>query len=104
MFIDLFPVRIYKNRIESASTLLESIYPLLDSQWSRETNHPHTGTLAESSYLVDNKLHQQPELKPLVDELQAHVQAYWAELNYYQGLKPFIAEMYPIAHLANIQT
>jgi uncharacterized protein (TIGR02466 family) len=95
MFIDLFPIRVYKNKIIDIHQIYQNILPTLESMWNNDVNeHPHLGLNSHSTYRINNTLHTLPELTSLVKQIDAMILEYWKELNFFPGLIPCITEMW----------
>jgi len=104
MFIDLFPVRIYKNKIENINSVCKEVIPTLETMWREKDNsHVTLGVDTVSTYRVKygNALHELPEFKIIVDQLTIMINNYWKELNFFDGLTPCITEMWANFNKAN---
>ncbi len=99
--IDLFPLKIYKNKIENCEEIYRNLKPHV-SEWykifSGERQNFETTYINEIEYkgnkFPGNHLHKLDLFSPLIDILNPMILEYWNELNIVSSLKPKIFEMW----------
>ena len=95
MFTDLFPIKIYRAKLEGVNNLLQELLPELRSSLNMpEAKHVDLGPNSVSTFNTNNQLHANPLLKNTLRELQILISDCWKGLNFYPGLTPTIREMW----------
>lgn len=96
--IDLFPIKILRDRYEHAADLKESLFSKLDTVFEETKINNNVfmkdGTLC--SYYTGSDLHKKfpLETKQVVDFIESMARKYWQLSNYHEDLEPFVYQMW----------
>jgi uncharacterized protein (TIGR02466 family) len=95
----LFPIKIYQTTYPGVSDLKNKLFPKLDSVWDRVKSNNQEFMRGEDnfcSYLEEEYIHKTfpDETNDFVNFATEEAKKYWKELDYYEGLEPFVAQMW----------
>jgi uncharacterized protein (TIGR02466 family) len=98
MILDLFPTRIYKTTYPKMDELKNTLFPKLQEVFA-QTQQNNQSWMRDStlcSYNVASTLHREfpNETKDIVEFLESAAKEYWKECGYYEGLEPYVLEMW----------
>jgi uncharacterized protein (TIGR02466 family) len=96
--INLFPIKIYKTRYEKAAEFKETIFSKINYAWEPAENDNQyfmrDGTLCTYNVEADISRKFPEETKDFIEFATNAAKDYWAELEYFPGLEPYIIDMW----------
>jgi len=96
--LELFPIKIYRDVYPNIVDLKHNLFSKLDKVFQESSNNNNAfmrqGTLC--SYNSNSYLHTEfpEETKDVVEFIEQCAREYWAVSSYYQGLDPFVFQMW----------
>ena len=95
MIQELFPIKIYRNRVTSLANIEQQIIDFCEPMWRGEnTSHPDLSPNMFTTFNQNNMLHRYELFAPLVEELNLMIAECWKEFQLYRNLTPIINEMW----------
>ena len=95
--ISLFPIKIYKTRYDQVEEIKKTVFDKLDFWQDVKNNNPQfirNGNLC--SYQVEPSINDTfpEETKHFLDFAVKCAKEYWKELDYFEGLEPYVLDMW----------
>ena len=95
MFESLFPVKIYRSKIQGLDEALAGVLQYCEEVWAGEKAlHPDLGPATLTTYNQNNMLHHHPAFAHIIPQLEPMIEECWKEFRWYRGLKPHIHELW----------
>jgi uncharacterized protein (TIGR02466 family) len=95
MIVELFPVKIYQNKIENAKLILDNILPDIRNMLDNENAvHEDLGPKSYSTFNSNNQLQKHPAMSTVVSQLNVMIAECWKDFQLHTSLQPYINEMW----------
>jgi len=95
MFESLFPIKIYRDKLQGLEEAFKMINDDVEEVWSGPTSlHPDLGPATYTTYNVMNTCQNHPAFKHILPQLEPMIKKFWEEYKFYKGLKPHIHEIW----------
>lgn len=102
MFESLFPIKIYRDKIQGLDEAFAAIRKDVEEVWNKPTaSHPDIGPATYTTYNDMNTCQHHPAFKNIISQLEPMIKKCWNEYKLYRELKPYIAEMWVNKTLKN---
>jgi len=102
MFEELFPVKIYRDKIQGLDQALAGVIKECEDMWDgKHSLHPDLGPATLTTYNTNNMLQNHPAFADIIAQIEPMIQKCWEEFRWYRGLKPHIHEMWVNKTLKN---
>ena len=97
-FLNLFSIKIYRDRYDKIKDLKEQLFPKLVKTFQETEKNNNAfmrdGTLC--SYHADSYLHRKfpDETKDVINFVESAAKLYWKECNYHPDLEPYVFQLW----------